>query len=154
MAVVVDMLNLGVQDAALAIAVDLGALLTNPADSVGLVGVRADVKNRVGSVGRVGTGGAGARSSGVGTRVGSGEGSTSDKGSTNRENDAHGHGGCKNGSHAVGLWSALGRGNEGDQNYLVTMVLTASSLPVGVMMNQNKTLAMLTIQMDYCNGAN
>ena len=26
-------------------------------------------------------------------------------------------------------------------------------MPVGVMMNQNKTLAMLTIQMDYCDGS-
>ena len=33
------------------------------------------------------------------------------------------------------------------------MVLTASSLPVGLMMNQNKTLVMLTIQMAYHNGA-
>lgn len=41
-----------------------------------------------------------------------------------------------------------------DRNYLVTMVLTASSVPVGVMMNQNKTLAMLTIQMDYCESLN
>jgi len=32
------------------------------------------------------------------------------------------------------------------------MVLTASSVPVGLMMNQNKTFAMLTIQMDYWGG--
>lgn len=32
--------------------------------------------------------------------------------------------------------------------YLVTTVLTVSSIPVGLMMNQNKTLAKLTIQMD------
>ena len=42
--------------------------------------------------------------------------------------------------------------NEGDRDYLVTMVLTASSGPVGLIMNQNKTLVMLTIQMDYRNG--
>ena len=41
----------------------------------------------------------------------------------------------------------------GERNYLVTMVLTASSVPVGLIMNQNRTLVMLTIQMDYRYGA-
>ena len=34
-----------------------------------------------------------------------------------------------------------------DETYLVTIVLTGSSMPVGVMMNQNNMLVMLTIQM-------
>ena len=33
-----------------------------------------------------------------------------------------------------------------DETYLVTIVLTGSSMPVGVMMNQNNMLVMLTIQ--------
>ena len=44
------------------------------------------------------------------------------------------------------------QGKRGDKSYLVTMVLTASSVPVGLIMNQNKTFVMLTIQMDYCKG--
>jgi len=44
-------------------------------------------------------------------------------------------------------------GEGGCRNYLVTMVLTASSVPVGLIMNQNRTLVMLTIQMDYRYGA-
>ena len=43
----------------------------------------------------------------------------------------------------------VGEGGEGERNYLVTMVLTASSVPVGLMMNQKRTLVKLTIQMDY-----
>jgi hypothetical protein len=49
-----------------------------------------------------------------------------------------------------GVSAALG--DAGGRGYLVTMVLTASSEPVGLIMNQNKTLVMLTIQMDYYNG--
>ena len=145
------MLTLGVEDAALAVAVNLDALFADITDGVGLVWVRVDVENRVGSVGRVRTGGPGTSSSGVGTRVGARESSASNERTTDGENDAHGHGGSKNGGHAK-LWFRLKivLENEGDQVYLVTMVLTASSEPVGVMMNQNKTLAMLTIQMDYC----
>ena len=43
---------------------------------------------------------------------------------------------------------SIALGNEGGRSYLETMVLTASSGPVGLMANQNMTLVILTIQMD------
>ena len=151
--VIRDMLTLGVENAALAVAVNFGALLADITNSVGLVWVRVDVENRVGGVGRVRAGGPGTSSTGVGTRVGTRESSASNERTTDGENDAHSHGSGKNGSHAkLGFGVKIALENEGNQIYLVTIVLTASSGPVGVMMNQNKTLAMLTIQMDCCGG--
>ena len=148
--VILDVFALGVKDAALAVAVNLDALLANFTDGIGLVRVRVDVENRVGGVGRVRAGDAGASSAGVGTRVGTRESTTSNEGTANGENYAHGHGGGQNGSHArLQFRIKTAPENVNERDYLVTMVLTASSGPVGVMMNQNKTLAMLTIQMDY-----
>jgi len=100
MAVLIGMLTLGVKNAALAIAVNLGALLANLADSVGLVWVRIDVENRVGSVGGIRAGGPGSSSGRVGTRVGTRERSTSNERTADGKNDTHGHGGGKDGSHA------------------------------------------------------
>ena len=96
---ILDMLTLGVENAALAVAVNLDTLFANITNGVGLIWVRVDVENRVGGVGRVRAGGSGTSSSGVGTRVRTRESSTSNERTTDGENDAHGHGGGKNGSH-------------------------------------------------------
>ena len=101
MAIVISVLALGVKNAALAIAINLGALLPDIANGVGLVGVGVDVENGVGGLGWVRAGGPGGRSSGVGTRVGTRERSASDERTTDGENDTHGHGGGEDGSHAV-----------------------------------------------------
>jgi hypothetical protein len=94
------MLALGIKNAALAVAVNLGPLLADLTNGIGLVGVRVDVENRVGGVGGVRAGDSGGGSGRVGTRVGSRERSTSNKRTADRENDSHGHGGGENGSHA------------------------------------------------------
>ena len=110
-AVLVDMFALGVNNAALGIAVDLDALLTDLTDGVGLVGVRVNVENRVSGVSGVGAGSTGASSGRVGTRVGTRERSTGNERTTDGENDAHGHGGGENSGHAkvrVGVRTAPG----------------------------------------------
>ena len=93
------MLTLGVENAALTVAVNLDTLLANITDGVGLIWVGVDVENRVGGVSRVRAGGSGTGSGGVRTRVRTRESSTGNERTTDGENDAHGHGGGKNGSH-------------------------------------------------------
>jgi hypothetical protein len=150
MPVIVPIFTLGIKNAALAVAVNFDTLLCNVTDGVRLVWVWVDVENRVGGVSGVRAGGAGATRRRMGSRVGSSERSTVNERPTDGEDDAHGHGRGKNGSHAMEKFrvSAMFGGRD-DKSYLVTMVLTASSEPVGLIMNQNKTLVMLTIQMDY-----
>jgi len=99
MAVVVLVLALGVKNAALAVAVNLDALLANLTDGVGLIGVGVDIENRVGGVGGVRAGHPGGSSGRVGTGVRTRERTTSNERTANGENDAHGHGGGKNSSH-------------------------------------------------------
>lgn len=67
--VVLDVFALGIENAALPVAVNLDALLANFTDGIGLVGVGVDVENRVTGVGRVRACSSGAGSGGVGARV-------------------------------------------------------------------------------------
>ena len=99
MAVIVDMLALGVKNAALAVTVNLDALLANLTNGVGLVWVRVDVQDRVGSVGGVRTGDAGGSSGRVGARIGTRERTTRSERTTDGENDAHGHCRGENSGH-------------------------------------------------------
>jgi len=99
MAIVVWVLAFGVKNAALAVAVNLDALLANLTDGVGLIGVGVNVENRVGGVGGVRAGHPGGSSGSVGTGVRTRERTTSNERTANGENDAHGHGGGKDSSH-------------------------------------------------------
>ena len=54
---------------------------------------------------------------------------------------AHEHGGT------LQMRAPIRRSKLVDETYLVTIVLTGSSMPVGVMMNQNNMLTMLTTQI-------
>ena len=100
MAVIIWVLALGVKNAALAVAVNLDALLADLTDGVGLIGMGVDVENRVGGVGGVRAGHPGGSSGRVGTGVRTRERATSNERTANGEDDAHGHGGGKNSSHA------------------------------------------------------
>lgn len=100
MAVIVDTLTLRVKDATLAVTVDLDALIANVTDRVGLVWVRIDVENRVGGMSLIRAGSSGASCRRMGSGVGSRERATSNERTADGENDAHGHGGGKNGGHA------------------------------------------------------
>lgn len=100
MAVVVDILTLGIKNTALAVTVDLGTLFANVTDGVGLVWVRVDVEDRVSGLSVVGAGSPGGSRGRMRTGVGSGERTTSNEGTANGENNAHGHGGGENCSHA------------------------------------------------------
>jgi len=121
MAVIVDMLTLGVKNAALGVAVNLDALLANFTKSVGLVGVRVDVKDRVGGMDGVRAAGPGTSSSRVRTRVGTRERTAVDERTANGENDAHCHGCGKHGGHACdngpdGIINASWGDNEPEQD--------------------------------------
>jgi len=98
--VVVWVFALGVKNAALAVAVNLDTLLANLTNGIGLIGVGVDVENRVGGVGGVRASHPGGGSGRMGTGVRTRERTTGNERTANGENDAHGHGGGKNSSHA------------------------------------------------------
>lgn len=102
MTVIVGIFTLRIENAAFAVAINFGALLANLTDGVGLVRVGIDVENGVGGVSGVRAGGAGTSGRRMGCGVGPRERSTGNERAANGENDAHSHGGGKNGGHAKG----------------------------------------------------
>ena len=69
------------------------------------------------------------------------------------EDDTERHRGCEDSRHAGNGTQSFAMSEKSNQVlYLVTMVLTGSSIPVGFMMNQKNIFVMLTIQMALKRG--